>query len=76
MKEGQQLLDIARESGQTVNVMAWEGSTGNILEYWGWQVSSSNWRKGWHKLVHPASHEIRTVPDIFIFNINGHPIYL
>lgn len=74
--EGQQLLDIARESGQKVYVKAWEGSTGNILEYNGWMVSSSNWRKGWHKFINPVSHQIRTLPDIFIFNINGHPIYL
>ena len=71
----QQLLDIARETHQKVNILAWE-LKGNIIEYRGWLVSSSSWRKGWHKLINPVNNEIRTVPDIFIFNINGHQIYL
>ncbi len=76
MTEAQQMLDIAQETKQRVTVTAWEGSTGNILVYEGWLVSSSSWRKGWHKLINPTSNQIRTVPDIFIFNVNGHPIYL
>lgn len=74
-KQMQQLLDIARETHQKVNILAWE-LKGNIIEYRGWLVSSSSWRKGWHKLINPVNNEIRTVPDIFIFNINGHQIYL
>lgn len=75
MKQGQQILDVARESRQKVFVKAWD-SKGNIIEYNRWLVSSSNWRGGWHRLLNPVSNEIRTVPDIFMFNINGHPIYL
>ena len=75
MKEGQQLLDIAHETGQRVSVLAWD-SKGNIIGYNGWLVSSSDWRGGWHRLLNPVSREIRTVPDILIFKINGHPIYL
>ncbi len=75
MKQGQLMLDAARETRQRVNVLAWD-SKGNIIEYRGWLVSSSNWRGGWHRLLNPVSREIRTVPDIFIFNINGHQIYL
>lgn len=75
MNEGLQILDIARDSKQRVNVLAWD-SKGNIIEYRGWMVSSSNWKKGWHRLVNPVNNQIRTVPDIFIFNINGHSIYL
>lgn len=71
-----QMLDIARESRQPVYIKAWEGSSGNILEYAGWLVSSSSWRKGWHRIVNPVNNQIRTIPDIFIFNVNGHPIYL
>jgi len=71
-----QILDIAKETNKKVTILAWEGSTGNILEYKNWMVSSSSWRKGWHKIINPASREIRTLPDIFIFNVNGHPIYL
>jgi hypothetical protein len=74
-KEMQQLLDIARETHQKVNILAWD-SKGNVIEYRGWLVSSSSWRGGWHRLLNPVNNEIRTVPDIFIFNINGHQIYL
>lgn len=74
--EMQQLLDIACERKQTVNLLVWEGSTGNIIEYKGWLVSSSNWVKGWHRIINPVNNQFRTVPDIFIFNINGHPIHL
>lgn len=75
MKEGQQLLDIARDSRQPVWVSAWD-SQGNIIRYEGWLVSSSSWRGGFHRLLNPRNREIRTVPDILMFNINGHPIYL
>lgn len=74
-KQMQQLLDVARETHQKVNVSAWD-QKGNVIEYRGWLVSSSSWRKGWHKLINPVNNEIRTVPDIYIFNINGHMIYL
>lgn len=75
INEGLQLLDIARDSRQRVNIMAWD-SKGNIIEYKGWMVSSSDWRRGWHRIVNPVNNQIRTVPDIYMFNINGHPIYL
>ena len=74
-KKMQQLLDVARDSRQRVDVKAWD-SKGNVIDYRGWLVSSSSWRKGWHRLVNPVNNEIRTVPDIYIFNINGHQIYL
>ena len=74
-KEAQQLLDIARETHQKVNILAWD-LKGNIIEYRGWMVSSSSWRKGWHRIINPMNNEIRTVPDIFIIKINGHQIYL
>lgn len=75
MNKGLQILDIAHETRQRVSVSAWD-LKGNIIEYKGWMVSSSNWKKGWHKLINPVNNEIRTVPDIMIFNINGHAIYL
>lgn len=74
-KDAQQLLDVAFESKQRVFVKAW-ASDGRIVEYNGWLVSSSNWRGGWHRLMNPANNQVRTVPDMLIFNINGHPIYL
>jgi hypothetical protein len=75
INEGLQLLDIARDSRQRVNILAWD-SKGNIIEYKGWMVSSSDWRRGWHRIVNPVNNQIRTVPDIYMFNINGRPIYL
>ena len=75
INEGMKLLDIARDSRQKVNIMAWD-SKGNIIEYKGWLVSSSSWKKGFHRIMNPVNNQIRTVPDIFMFNINGHPIYL
>ena len=74
--DAMQLLDVARESKQRVNLLVWEGKTGNVIEYKGWMVSSSSWRKGWHKIINPVNNQIRTVPDIFIFNINGQQIFL
>lgn len=75
-KEMQQLLDIAKERHQTVNICAWDGSTGGVIEYNGWYVSSASWHKGWHKIISPDRRQIRTLPDIFIFRINEHPVYL
>ncbi|MCR4602444.1 MAG: maintenance system killer protein [Prevotella sp.] len=75
MKQSQQMLDIARESGQPVDIRAWD-SRGNVILYKGWRVSSSSWKGGWHRIINPVNHEIRTLPDIYIFEINGHPIYL
>ena len=75
INEALQMLDIARESRQKVNVLAWD-SHGNVIRYQGWLVSSSSWKGGWHRLVNPVNNQIRTVPDIFIFNVNSHTIYL
>lgn len=73
--EAMQLLDIARDARQRVSLRAWD-SHGNVIDYRGWLVSSSSWRKGWHRIANPVSSQVRTVPDILIFNVNGHPIYL
>lgn len=74
--DAMQVLDIAREQRRKVNLQVWEGKTGNIIDYKGWLVSSSSWRGGWHRIVNPVNNQIRTVPDIFIIQINGQPIYL
>ena len=74
-KKAQQLLDIARDAKQRVEISAWD-SKGNVIEYRGWMVSSSSWRKGWHRIINPDNSEIRTIPDIFIIKVNGHQIYL
>ncbi len=74
--EAMQILDLARERKQTVNLKVWELQTGSVIEYRGWLVSSSNWRGGWHRVINPSNNQIRTVPDILIHEINGLSIYL
>lgn len=74
--EAMQMLDLARERKQTVNLKVWELQTGNVIEYRGWLVSSSNWKGGWHRVINLANNQIRTVPDILIHEINGLSIYL
>ena len=76
INEAMQILDLARERKQTVNLKVWELQTGNVIEYRGWLVSSSNWKGGWHRVISPVSNQIRTVPDILIHEINGLSIYL
>ena len=75
--EALQIMDLARERKQTVNLKVWESQTGNVIEYRGWLVSSSNWKGGWHRVINPGkNNQIRTVPDILIHEINGLSIYL
>lgn len=76
INEAMQILDLAREHKQTVNLKVWELQTGNVIEYQGWLVSSSNWKGGWHRVINPMNNQIRTVPDILIHEINGLSIYL
>ena len=76
INEAMQILDLARERKQTVNLKVWERQTGNVIEYRGWLVSSSNWKGGWHRVINPVNNQIRTVPDILIHEINGLSIYL
>jgi hypothetical protein len=76
INEAMQIMDLARERKQTVNLKVWELQTGNVIEYRGWLVSSSIWKGGWHRVINPANNHIRTVPDILIHEINGLSIYL
>lgn len=76
INEAMQIMDLARERKQTVNLKVWEQQTGNVIEYRGWLVSSSNWKGGWHRVINPVNNQIRTVPDILIHEINGLSIYL
>ena len=76
INEAMQIMDIARERRQTVNLKVWEMQTGNVIEYRGWLVSSGNWKGGWHRVINPVNNQIRTVPDILIHEINGLTIYL
>ena len=75
------MLDKARIDAEAVDIKAWElGSkqypSGNIIDYKGWIVKSGNWFGGFHRLMNPVNYEVRTIPDIFIFEINGRKVYL
>ena len=76
INEAMQILDIARERKQTGNLKVGETRTGDIINYRGWLVSSGSWKGGWHRIINPTNNQIRTVPDIMIFEINGLSIYL
>ena len=69
------LLAKAERDRSTINLKAWT-SDGETVDYTGWLVRGSSWRGGFHRLVNPANGEVRTVPDIFIFNFLGKPVYL
>ncbi len=69
------LLAIAEEHRQTLNIKAWR-SDGEIIEYKGWLVHHDYWRGGYVKLRNPVSRQIRQIPEIFIFEINNHQVYL
>lgn len=73
--EMQQLIAIAEEHRQTLNVKAWT-TEGKVNEYNGWIVHHQYWRKGYVRLRNPANGEIRLVPEIYILEVNGYSIYL
>lgn len=69
------LMDKARIDAAAVNIKAWD-SDGGIIEYNGWYVIGGYWRGGFHRIRNAVSKEIRTVPDVFIFEFNGKSVYL
>lgn len=69
------LMDKARDEGATVNLKAWS-SEGEVIDYNGWMVKGGSWRGGFHRLVNPVNGEVRTVPDIYIFNFKGKTVFL
>ena len=77
ISEAQKLLDTARIYRQQVDITAWSlADEGRAIRYQNWTVTSGNWHGGWHKIRNPRNGEIRTLPDIFIIRLNGHPIHL
>ena len=69
------LLAKAERDRSTINLKAWS-SDGETVDYTGWLVRGSSWRGGFHRLVNPANSEVRTVPDIYIHQFLGLPVYL
>ena len=68
------LLAKAERDRSTINLKAWT-SDGETVDYTGWLVRGSSWRGGFHRL-NPANAEVRTVPDIYIHQFLGLPVYL
>jgi hypothetical protein len=73
--EMQRLMDTAYQRRQTLNIKAFR-SDGNRVEYRGWIIHHQYWRGGYVRLVNPVNREIRLVPEVFIYEINGMKVYL
>lgn len=71
------LLDQAYQHRSLVDVYAWECGTGETLHYKGWLVHHVNWRGGYVRLRNPKNARIlRTLPQIFIIQINNQRVFL
>lgn len=68
--EMQRLMDTAYQRRQTLNIKAFR-SDGNRVEYRGWIIHHQYWRGGYVRLVNPVNRQIRLVPEVFIYEING-----
>lgn len=73
--EMQRLMDTAYQRRQTLNIKAFR-SDGNRVEYRGWFIHHQYWKGGYVRLVNPVNREIRLVPEVFIYEINGRKVYL
>lgn len=73
--EMQRLMDTAYQRRQTLNIKAFR-SDGNRVEYRGWIIHHQYWKGGYVRLVNPVNREIRLVPEVFIYEINGRKVNL
>lgn len=73
--EMQRLMDTAYQRRQTLNIKAFR-SDGNRVEYRGWIIHHQYWRGGYVRLMNPVNRQIRLVPEVFIYEINGRKVYL
>lgn len=73
--EMQRLMDTAYQRRQTLNIKAFR-SDGNRVEYRGWIIHHQYWRGGYVRLVNPVNRQIRLVPEVFMYEINGMKVYL
>lgn len=69
------MMDKAKDDHATIKLRAWT-TDGRTVNYDGWLVSGGSWRGGFHRLMHPATGEVHTLPDIFIYEFLGLPVYL
>ena len=76
LKDAQKFLDECISTRELVNLTVLK-LDGTKVEYKGWQVLSSHWKRGTHDLINPYARErIRKVIDVLIFEINGHQVYI
>lgn len=75
INELRRTLDVCRIDRARVDVECW-AMDGRILHYKDWLVKSGSWRQGTHNLLNPLNGQVRKVRDVFIFRLNGHPVYL
>lgn len=73
--ERQRLMDTAYQRRQTLNIRAWR-LDGHKVYYKGWIVHHQYWKGGFVRIKNPVNGELRTLPEIFIYEINGLKIYL
>ena len=69
------MMDKANADHATVKLRAWT-TDGRTVNYDGWLVSGGSWSGGFHRLMHPATGEVHTLPDVFIYEFLGLPVYL
>ena len=69
------IMDQAHRDHATVKLRAWT-TDGRAIDYDGWLVSGGSWRGGFHRLTHPQTGEVHTLPDVFIFNFLGLAVFL
>lgn len=69
-------IDQAYQHRALVDVYAYKCETGAIVHYKGWLVHHVAWRQGFIRLKNPKNRELRTIPQIFIIQINNQKIYL
>lgn len=75
LSDMQRVMDSAYQHHQTVNLKAWcLESKGAIETYNGYYVHHQYWVGGYVRIR--KGREIRTIPEIFIIEINGLKVYL
>ena len=70
----QRVMDSAYQHKQTINLKAWSMESREIETYEGWYVHHQFWVGGYVKIR--KYNNIRTIPEIFITEINGLKVYL
>ena len=69
------MMDKANADHATVKLRAWT-TDGRTVNYDGWLVSGGSGRGVFPRLMHPATGEVHTLPDVFIYEFLGLPVYL